>query len=103
MAKNQKAQESNAQDAQPVPDTGAQAEPAAESIGTENTGGADSAGSAPGYSGGAPSKLLARVLAHCYLGEPDDVVEVDAEQAPALADLVDTTPAAVEYALSLKA
>jgi len=47
--------------------------------------------------------VAGRVLVHCYLGEPDDVVELDAELAPSLADLVDITPAAVEYALSLKA
>lgn len=50
-----------------------------------------------------PNTLLARVLAHCHLGEPDDVVEIDAELAPTLSDLVDTNPAAVEYAQSLKA
>lgn len=103
MAKIPKAQESDAQGAQPLPDTGAQVEPAAESSGTENTGDAGSVGSAQDDSVVSPSKLLARVLAHCHLGKPDDVVEVDAEQAPALAGLVDTTPAAVEYALSLKA
>lgn len=50
-----------------------------------------------------PNTLLARVLAHCHLGEPDDVVEIDAELAPTVSDLVDTNPAAVEYAQSLKA
>lgn len=46
---------------------------------------------------------VGRVLVHCYLGEPDDVIEVDAELAASLVDLVDTTPAAVEYAQSVKA
>lgn len=49
------------------------------------------------------SRVLARVLAHCYLGEPDDIVEIDTELAPSVSDLVDTDPAAVEYAQSLKA
>lgn len=47
--------------------------------------------------------VAGRVLVHCYLGEPDDVVELDEDLVTSLADLVDTTPAAVEYALSQKA
>jgi len=44
----------------------------------------------------------ARVLVKCDLGEIDDVVEVDADQEKALAGVVDTAPAAVKYAESLK-
>lgn len=47
-------------------------------------------------------KVKARVLVKCSLGEIDDVVEVDADEAKALAGVVDTAPAAVKYAESLK-
>lgn len=47
-------------------------------------------------------KVKARVLVKCEHGAPDDVVELDAAAAKALAGVVDTDPAAVAYAESLK-
>jgi hypothetical protein len=47
-------------------------------------------------------KVKARVLVDCELGKVNDVVEVDAKQAKALAGVVDTDPDAVAYAESLK-
>lgn len=46
-------------------------------------------------------KGKARVLVDCELGKCNDVVEIDAKQAKALADKVDTDPDAVAYAESL--
>ena len=43
-----------------------------------------------------------RVLVACALGHCDDVVEVDVDDLPGLAGVVDADPAAVEYAESLK-
>lgn len=48
-------------------------------------------------------KKKARVLVACALGQPNDVVEVDATQEKCLADVVDTSPEAVAYAESLAA
>jgi len=48
-------------------------------------------------------KVKARVLTACELGQPNDVVEIDASQAKALADVVDTDPKAVAYAETLAA
>lgn len=49
-----------------------------------------------------PKKVKARVLVACDLGAPNDVVEIDADQAKSLENVVDTAPAAVKYAESLK-
>jgi len=46
-------------------------------------------------------KIKARVLTVCALGQPNDVVEIDASEAKALVDLVDTDAKAVAYAESL--
>lgn len=46
--------------------------------------------------------VKARVLVACEHGAPNDVVEIDADQAKSLEGVVDTTPAAVAYAESLK-
>jgi hypothetical protein len=46
-------------------------------------------------------KSKARVLVDCELGKCNDVVEIDAKQAKALAGVVDTDPEAVAYAESL--
>lgn len=46
-------------------------------------------------------KVKARVLVDCELGKVNQVVEVDAKQAKALAGTVDTDPDAVAYAESL--
>lgn len=43
-----------------------------------------------------------RVLAGCSLGQPDDVVEIDASLIDSLAGAVDAHPDAVAYAESLK-
>lgn len=51
----------------------------------------------------APRTVRARVLAFCALGAPDDVIELDAAEAEKLGDVIDTHPAAVAYAESLKA
>lgn len=48
-------------------------------------------------------KKKARVLVACELGQPNDVVEIDAAQEKGLADLVDTSAEAVAYAESLAA
>lgn len=48
-------------------------------------------------------KIKARVLTACGLGRPNDVVEIDASEAKALVDLVDTDPKAVAYAETLAA
>lgn len=45
--------------------------------------------------------VKARVLLKCSFGEPNDVVEVDAELAAASANQLDTSPEAVAYAESL--
>lgn len=50
----------------------------------------------------APELVKARVLAHCAHGKPDDVIEIDLALAKTLEGVVDTTPAAVAYAESLK-
>lgn len=47
--------------------------------------------------------VRARVLAYCNLGAPDDVIDVEADLADTLGDVIDTDPAAVEYALSQRA
>jgi hypothetical protein len=47
-------------------------------------------------------KVKARVLVTCDLGQPNDVIEIDAKQAKALAGTVDADPEAVAYAESLK-
>jgi hypothetical protein len=46
-------------------------------------------------------KVKARVLRDCVYGAPDDVVEIDSGLLGSLAGVVDTDPAAVEYAESL--
>lgn len=46
--------------------------------------------------------IKARVLVACDLGAPNDVIEIDPATAKALADKVDTDPAAVKYAESLQ-
>jgi len=46
--------------------------------------------------------VKARVLVACAHGQPDDVVELSADLAKTLVDVVDTDPAAVKYAESLK-
>lgn len=48
------------------------------------------------------AKVKARVLVKCEHGNPDEIVELDAAEAKALAGIVDTDPAAVAYAESLK-
>lgn len=48
-------------------------------------------------------KVKARVLSHCEHGAPNDVVELPADVAKPLDGVViDTSPAAVAYADSLK-
>lgn len=47
-------------------------------------------------------KLKARVLVDGAFGKCDDVVEIDADQVKDLQGVVDTSPAAVKYAESLK-
>lgn len=47
-------------------------------------------------------RVKARVLVACAHGQPDDVIELAAELAETLVDVVDTDPAAVKYAESLK-
>ena len=47
-------------------------------------------------------KVKARVLVDGAYGKCDDVIEIDAEQVKELQGVVDTTPAAVKYAESLK-
>ena len=47
-------------------------------------------------------KVKVRVLVQCAHGQPDDVVEIDAASAKALAGVVDADPEAVKYAESLK-
>ena len=47
-------------------------------------------------------RVKARVLVNCDLGKPNDVVEIDADQVKSLEGVVDTAPAAVKYAESLK-
>ncbi len=63
---------------------------------------AESAEPAPAAAPSAPVMVKARVLAACAYGQPDDVIELDAELAKTLEGVVDTAPAAVEYAESLK-
>jgi hypothetical protein len=47
-----------------------------------------------------PQLARARVLCVCDFGAPNDVVEVDAQLAHDRADVLDTDPAAVAYALT---
>lgn len=47
-------------------------------------------------------QVKARVLVACALGAPNDVVEVDRAQADSLIGVLDTNPAAVAYAESLR-
>ncbi len=49
----------------------------------------------------APRTVRARVLVQCALGAPNDVVEVDANLAETMGNVIDTDPAAVAYAESL--
>lgn len=80
---------------------------------TESAAGADLASAATPESAGEQlaesesksteaSKIVpARVLAFCGLGEPNDVIEIDEALAETLPGIVDTTPEAVAYALSV--
>lgn len=54
-----------------------------------------------GKSTGAGEQVKARVLSDCEHGACNDVIEIDAALAKALAGVVDTDPAAVAYAESL--
>ncbi|OHV96599.1 hypothetical protein AKG95_17955 [Janthinobacterium lividum] len=47
--------------------------------------------------------VKARILVSCAYGEPNDVVELGVDLAASLVGTVDTDPAAVDYAVSLKA
>jgi len=47
-------------------------------------------------------KLKGRVLVDGAYGKCDDVIEIDEKEVKALAGVVDTDPAAVAYAESLK-
>jgi hypothetical protein len=47
-------------------------------------------------------KIKARVLVACEFGKPDDVAQLEPAQIKANPGLVDTDPAAVAYAESLK-
>ncbi|WP_070217815.1 MULTISPECIES: hypothetical protein [unclassified Janthinobacterium] len=47
-------------------------------------------------------RVRARVLVACEYGEPNDVVELDADLVVGLAGIVDTDPIAVEFAESLE-
>lgn len=49
----------------------------------------------------AANTVKARILIACALGEPNDVIEIDAEQADTMIGVVDADPAAVAYAESL--
>jgi hypothetical protein len=49
-----------------------------------------------------PGLIKARVLVACSLGRPNDVIELSVSDIAAHAGEVDTNPAAVEYAESLK-
>ena len=46
--------------------------------------------------------VKARVLVDCHLGKVDDIIEISKDQAEAAQGQVDTDPAAVAYAQSLK-
>jgi len=46
-------------------------------------------------------KKKARVLVACELGQPNEIVEIDAAQEKGLTDVVDTSTEAVAYAESL--
>lgn len=46
--------------------------------------------------------LRGRVLRDCAYGKPDDVVEINADLVESLFGVVDTDPAAVAYAESIK-
>lgn len=48
-----------------------------------------------------PEVVKARVLVGCEYGQPNDVVEIEAKLLPSLSGVVDASPEAVEYALSL--
>ena len=48
-----------------------------------------------------PVLIKARVLVDCEFGAPNDIVEIDVDMTEALAAVVDTDQAAVEYAESL--
>lgn len=50
-----------------------------------------------------PDLVKARVLAASSYGQPNDVIEIDAQLAKTLPDVVDTSPEAVAYAESLAA
>jgi hypothetical protein len=47
-------------------------------------------------------KVKARVLVDGAHGKCNDVIEIDADEAKSLEGIVDTNPAAVKYAESLK-
>lgn len=47
-------------------------------------------------------RVMARVLVACVYGEPNDVVELDADLVVGLAGIVDADPTAVEFAESLE-
>jgi hypothetical protein len=46
-------------------------------------------------------EVKARLLIDCDLGKCNDVVLIDAQLAETMKDVIDTTPAAVEYAESI--
>ncbi len=50
----------------------------------------------------AEGLVKARVLVACAYGNPDDVIEIEAELAETLKGVIDTDPEAVKYAESLK-
>ncbi|NHZ81835.1 hypothetical protein F2P44_21515 [Massilia sp. CCM 8695] len=50
----------------------------------------------------APPLVRARVLVGCALGKPGDVIEIDAALAETMTTVLDTAPAAVTYAESIK-
>jgi hypothetical protein len=66
-----------------------------------NNDGVDDAKTALDKSG-SQATVRGRVLRECAYGQPDDVVDVDADQVESLVGVVDTDPAAVAYAESLK-
>ena len=104
MAKNQKTQQAPGGPGEPSSagaDAQLQTEPV--SLGAETAVNGDGAAEPadPVPETVPPRMVLARVLAHCYLGKPDDVVELDADLAPTMTEVADTNPAAVEYAQSL--
>lgn len=50
---------------------------------------------------GAPQLVKGRVLAHCALGKPNDVIDIEVALAATMTDLVDTNAEAVAYAMSI--